>query len=171
MHIGSLNTKNIQMEEKEKNEDISLSVSLTEDEKHILIFEESTDSLVTRMSFYDVNLSKLEKIQIGNSMLSGIADVLFNRDEERKSRSWRTRCEAFKEAFMYEDKENKTSICWLMTSILGLSQETAESRFDVFQNLKSLKGFQELKEDLVDKVYLNDSHLKDSELGDVELVG
>jgi hypothetical protein len=162
------------MEENEKQEDIRESVKLesqfTEDENQFLIGEDG--NLVAKLSFYneEYHFSKSEKNLIGNVLLSEIAEVIYNSKEKRKQRSWDTRSEAFKQALRYEKDQDKQSMTWLMTSILEISEEDARKRFYIFNDLKSLKDFENLKDDLLDKVILNSSHLKDCELGDVELI-
>jgi len=162
------------MEENEKQEDIRdkvcLDIQFLDDDDYLIIQDYSTDSLIAKLSFYEHDLTKSEKAVIGNVLLSEIAETIYNRKELRKQRSWNVRSEAFKEAIKHENKEDKQAICWLMTTILEITGEEASRRYDILKGLREIKTFKESEEEIIDKVYLNDSHLKDCELGDVELI-
>lgn len=156
------------------NKDIEgekMSCSISDDGEQGFIFDETAEKLFARINFYETghNLSNKEKKEILEKTINNIFETIVNEEELRKQGSWNTRCEAFKDAYRYESKR-KESISWLMTSILELSDEEADRRWEIAKDLMQHPDFKDKDEVIMNKVYLNKSHLKNSELADVKYI-
>jgi len=156
------------------NKDIEgekMSCSISDDGEQGFIFDETAEKLFARINFYETghSLSNKEKKEILEKTINNIFETIANEEEFRKQGSWNTRCEAFKDAYRYENKR-KESIAWLMTSILGLTSEEADRRWEIAKDLMQHPDFKDKNEVIMSKVYLNKSHLKNSELGDVKYI-
>ena len=156
---------------KEIEEGAKMSCSISDNGEYGFIFDESSEKLFARINFYETgyNLSNKEKKEILNKTIKNIFETVENAEEARKNKSWSTRCEAFKEAYRYEER-TKDGIAWLMTSILGLTQDEADRRWDIAEDLLKHSDFKSKEDVIMNRVYLNKSHLKDSELGDVQYI-
>jgi len=159
------------MTNKKIKKGVKMSCSISDDGKHGFIFNETSEKLFSRINFYETgfNLSNKEKKEILNKTINNIFETVENVEEARKNKSWSTRCEAFKEAYRYEER-TKDGITWLMTSILGLTKDEADRRWDIAEDLLNHPDFKSKEDVIMNRVYLNKSHLKDSELGDVQYI-
>jgi predicted Ser/Thr protein kinase len=170
MYIGLRNIKKNQMTN-EENEVAKMSRNVSDDGKHGFIFNETTEKLFARISFYDTgyDLSIEEKKQLLDKIITNTFEIVEYSEETRKNNSWNTRCEAFQEAYQYEQKE-QGQITWLMTTILGLTKEEAARRWEIAKDLMTHDDFKDKEDIVMNRVYLNKSHLKDSELENVQYI-
>jgi len=159
------------MTNEEIEKGVKISCSVSDDGEQGFIFNEASEKLFARINFYEsgFNLSIGEKKAILEKTVHSIFETIENEDEKRKSKSWSTRCEAFKDAYQYEPKE-KGHIVWLMTSILDLSREEADRRWAIASDLMQHPDFKDKQSIVMNKVYLNNKHLKNSDLDDVEYI-
>jgi len=157
---------NEEIEEGEK-----MSCSISDDGEQGFIFDETAEKLFARINFYETghSLSNKEKKEILEKTIKNIFETIANEEEVRKQSSWSTRCDAFQEAYKYEQKE-VTQIIWLMTTILGLTEEEATRRWEIAKDLMTHDDFKDKEDVVMNRVYLNQSHLKDSELESVQYI-
>lgn len=147
------------MEEK----DLKFNIEITSDEKQVLLFDEQIDSLICRISFYDeLNLSNSDKKEIGAALLEKILSIIENKESSAQSYNWKKRCDAFKSAYNIEKKnntKNKTSITWLLTSILGIPSQEADRRYDTAEELISHPDFKNKEDIIIEKIYFNQKNI------------
>jgi hypothetical protein len=138
-----------------------MSCSISDDGEVGYIFDETAEKLFARINFYETGhtLSNKEKKEVLEKTINNIFETIVNEEEERKNQSWNNRCEAFKEAHQYEPKQ-KSHATWLMTSILGVTEEEADRRWEIAEDLMNHSDFKDKKEVIMNRVYLNKSHLK-----------
>lgn len=159
------------MTNKEIEKGVKMSCSISDDGINGFIFNETSEKIFAKINFYETgyNLSVYEKKEILNKMIQGVFKTVENSEEKRKNNSWNIRCEAFQEAYQYEKKE-KVEIIWLMTTILGLTKEEAERRWEIAKDLITHDDFKDKEDIVMNRVFLNKSHLKDSELESVQYI-
>lgn len=131
--------------------------------KQVLIFDEQVDSLICRISFYDVpELTNSDKKEVGAATLEKILSIAENKKSEAESYQWRKRCELFRSAYNIESKnktKNKISITWLLTSILGISSQEAERRYDTAEELISHPDFKKKEDIIIEKIYFSEKNI------------
>ncbi len=129
----------------------------------VLIFDEQVDELICRISFYDeLNLSSTDKKEIGAATLEKILSIVENKKIEAESHHWKKRCEAFRSAYNVEVEnktKSKTSITWLLSSILGISSQEAERRYDTVEELISHPDFKNKEDIIVEKIYFSEKNI------------
>lgn len=159
------------MTNKEIQEGVKMSCSISDDGTNGFIFNETSEKLFAKINFYETgyNLSIDEKKEVLNKMIQGIFETVETAEEDRKNNSWNTRCEAFQEAYQYERKE-KGPITWLMTTILGLTKEEADRRWEIAKDLMTHDDFKDKESIVMNRVYLNKSHLSEADLEDVQYI-
>lgn len=153
------------MTNKEIEESEKMSCSISDDGEQGFIFDETAEKLFARIQFFETGhtLSTKEKKEILEKTIKNIFETIAKEEELRKQNSWNTRCKAFEEAYQYEKKE-KNQIKWLMMNILGLTQEEADRRWGIAKDLMNHHDFKDKEDIVMNRVYLNQSHLKDSGL-------
>jgi hypothetical protein len=153
------------MEEKEKSENTKrkFSIQITEDGKQMLLLDDRIDNLVSRTSFYeDFDLTNQEKKELGHAMVAKLFTILGNRDAKSNEESWVYKCGGFRDAYAIESRNktaSKTTVTWLMTTILGISQEEADRRYDTAEELMSHPDFKNKEHVVVDKIYLSKNNI------------
>ena len=149
--------------EKSKNTNRKFSVQITEDGKQMLVLDDRIDGLFSRVSFHeDFNLTNTEKKELGRALVDKLFTILADRDYNNNVDKWSEKCEAFKDAYHIEsvNKTNsKTTVSWLLTSILGISQDEAARRYDTAEELINHPDFKDKENIIVDKIYLSKNNL------------
>jgi hypothetical protein len=149
--------------EKDIRDAVTLSYHLIDNNKDLIIKENSSDSIIAKLTFYENDLTVDEKKDIGNVLLCEIADIVFKSEKKitKRKKAWEIRSKAFKEALQYENLKNKPSITNLIVNILNLTPEEAVLRYDLFISLKELNISEDFHSTIVEKILLNDSHLEE----------
>lgn len=133
-----------------------LKITMTTDGKHAILVDEKSDDLV-KVTFYDIGLTDDEKVIISNKMREAVSEIKTQRIKNNsESHDWAAISSAFKDAYKFEPKK-KGHITWLMTTILGISSEEADRRWEIGQELMTHPDFKDKEDVVVDKIYLNKS--------------
>lgn len=146
-----------------KNTNRKFSVQITEDGGQMLILDDKINGLFSGVSFYeDLGLTIHEKKELGIAFVDKLFAILSLRDLNNGFSDWNYKCEAFKDAYHIEsvNKTNsKTTVSWLLTSILGISQDEAERRYDTAEDLINHPDFKDKEDIIVEKIYLSKKNL------------
>jgi hypothetical protein len=146
-------------------EDKKITCSMSRDEKNILLIDETTDSLIARISFYEgaEKLNYKERKSLGVAMIDKLFNIESFCQKPSVSHDWNSKCEAFKEAYALEENKNQHMIVWLLTNTLGIPTDEANRRFKIASELLEHPDFL-LKEDIiVEKIYMNKDYLSELE--------
>lgn len=146
-----------------KDSQKKFNIDVSEGGKQILIFDEQIDSLICRISFYDgMGLSTSDKKEVGASALNKMLSLVENKTAQAQSYQWKKRCDAFRSAYNIEVRnktKNKTSITWLLTSILEISKKEADRRYDTAEELISHPDFKNKQDIIIEKIYFSEKNI------------
>ena len=153
--------------EKDIRDSVKLTTQILEDgNEQIIILEDMEGDLIAKVRLYDdrYNFSNPEKIVIANVLTSEIAEIIWNKKENKKvmSLGWEEKVETLKEALEIDDLKTKETVSWLIHSILNVPRLEAMRRYNVIEDLKSLIP-EDVSSKTIEDVYFSKSHLKNNQ--------
>lgn len=112
------------------------------------------NSIIAKLSIYDESISDSDRKDIEGILSKKFLNCSKLSPWEYK---WEYKCESFVMAYNCEKLKSKKVVCWLLTTILGISNFEAETRFDIFTEIMSVPEFKNKEELLIKKIYLKNN--------------
>jgi hypothetical protein len=139
---------------------VKFDLHISDDGRKLLVSDAVQDEIVCKMSFYhDEYLSKDDKEDIGKMIIQKLLTIKADRikgilqSPDKRS--------AFRSAYQVEEASNninKTTVIWLLNSILNLDPREANKRYELATEILSTPEFDGKSSAVVDKIYLSENN-------------